>query len=59
MGEASGLHMSGPDIQQLFAQAAGVGDDVGVAVVGVFVGLNVGVVVGLNVNKHVSSQVAV
>ena len=32
VGEASGIHMSGPDIQQLFAQAVGVGDDVGVAV---------------------------
>ena len=52
VGEASGIHMSGPDIQQLFAQAVGVGDDVGVAVgfavvgaavVGVLVGLKVGV----------------
>ena len=54
VGEASLLHMSGPDIQQLFAQAAGVGYDVGgvvgfavvgAAVVGVFVGLNVGLFV--------------
>ena len=50
VGEASGIHMSGPDIQQLFAQAVGVGDDVGATVVGVFV--------GPNVNKQVSSQVA-
>ena len=37
VGEASLLHMSGPDIQQLFAQAAGVGN----AVVGVVVGADV------------------
>ena len=58
VGEASLLHMSGPDIQQLFAQAAGVGNDVGAAVVGVFVGLNVGVFVGLS-KIHLSSHVAV
>ena len=54
VGEASLLHMSGPDIQQLFAQSTGVGKNVGVfvgvavvgaAVVGVFVGLNVGALV--------------
>ena len=58
VGEASLLHISGPDIQQLFAQAAGVGKNVGAivgfAVVGVaVVGVNVGV------NKQVSSQFAV
>ena len=37
VGEASLLHMSGPDIQQLFAQAAGVGNGVGATVVGVVV----------------------
>ena len=37
VGEASLLHMSGPDIQQLFAQAAGVGNGVGAAVVGLAV----------------------
>ena len=46
VGEASGVHMSGPDVQQLFAQAVGVGNgvggQVGAAVVGVAVGLNVG-----------------
>jgi len=46
VGEASGVHMSGPDTQQLFAQAVGVGNgvggQVGVAVVGIAVGLNVG-----------------
>ena len=52
VGEASLLHMSGPDIQQLFAQAVGVGDDVGAAVVGfAVVGavVVVGVVVGVDV----------
>ena len=58
VGEASLLHMSGPDIQQLFAQAVGVGDDVGVAVgfavVGVAVGFavvgdDVGIAVGFSV----------
>ena len=47
VGEASLLHMSGPDIQQLFAQSIGVGKNVGAvmgsAVVGVaVVGVNVG-----------------
>jgi hypothetical protein len=46
VGEASGIHMSGPDIQQLFAQAVGVGDDVGVAVGFAVVGA---AVVGVNV----------
>ena len=60
MGEASLLHMSGPDIQQLFAQAVGVGDGVGVAVGFAVVGAAVvgcavvgagvvGVVVGVDV----------
>ena len=47
VGEASLLHMSGPDVQQLFAHTVGVGKNVGcavgfvvvgAAVVGVFVG---------------------
>ena len=51
VGEASGIHMSGPDIQQLFAQAAGVGNGVGAAVVGFAVvgGAVGGVVVGVDV----------
>ena len=51
VGEASLLHISGPDIQQLFAQATGVGNGVGVAVVGfVVVGVAVvGVVIGVDV----------
>ena len=61
VGEASGIHMSGPDIQQLFAQAAGVGNGVGAAVGAAVVGLAVvgDAVVGVVVNKQVSSQVAI
>ena len=49
VGEASLLHMSGPDIQQLFAQAVGVGDDVGNAVGFAVVGDDVGIAVGFSV----------
>ena len=41
--------MSGPDIQQLFAQAVGVGDDVGNAVGFAVVGDDVGIAVGFSV----------
>ena len=53
VGEASLLHMSGPDVQQLFAQAVGVGKNVGAVVGFAVVGSNVVAIVGAMVGVEV------